>query len=366
MKIYPLALGLLCFATIANAKPLDFDYSISLGNFYGYTDYNSKLPTSYKHNNLNSSLNTYINLSCDINSDYKASLIGYTMIDSAKEIENYNQGYWGEEFFLELETPLGQLSLGQDRNVAYIFAVGAPNVGSFRINNTDLTNFFVNPNWYQKGSKSSYKTLNSTYINTDGASLKLNYITPEFYNTKVGITYVPKNNSRSGLVSKDSLSYNKEAYILGLYNSFYIKDYEIESSLGYGYYKDNDEEYSLGLSIYRKGWTLGASYRQTNAKTKSLKINQATLFDGYREGSAYNIGISYEIGPFTTGISYFNSKSDKNSNKDELIGFSNSFELNKYTTLSLTLAHQKSTDIETIKGYATMLGLEFALWKKYV
>lgn len=365
MKIYPLALAFLCFIAKANAKSLDFDYSIGLSNFYGYTDYSHSSFSSYKHNNLNSSLNTYINLSYELNSNYKASLIGYTMIDTAKEIENYNQGYWGEEFFVELQSPMGQLSVGQDRNVAYIFAVGAPNVGSFKLNNTDLTNFLINPNWYQKGSKSSYKTLNSTYINTDGASFKLNYITPEFYNTKLGITYVPKNNSRAGLVSKASSSYDKQAYILGLYNSFYLKDYEIETSLGYGYYEDNDEEYSLGISIYRKGWTLGASYRKTNAKTKYNKIDEITLFDAYREAQAYNVGISYEIGPFTTGVSYFNSKSDTSSNKDELIGFSNSFELNKYTTLSLTLAHQKSTDIETIKGYATILGLEFALWKKY-
>ena len=84
------------------------------------------------------------------------------MVDSAKEVENYNQGIWGEEVYALMETPYGEMSIGQDMNVAYNFAVGAPNVGSNKINNTDLVNFITNPNWYKKGHKVAYKTLNST------------------------------------------------------------------------------------------------------------------------------------------------------------------------------------------------------------
>ena len=358
MKICSFMLFLLFFINKANAGSIEMDYSMSLGNFYGYTDYSSSTPLKYKTNNLNSSLNAYTKLSYNINYDYKASLISYIMIDTAKEVENYNQGYWGEEFFAEFESPTGVFTVGQDYNVAYNFSVGAPNAGPIKINNTELTNFITNPNWYKKGSKSSYKTLNSTYINTDGASFKLNYVTPSVLNTKLGFSYIPNTNSSAGLVSKDSLYYNDEAYVFGLYNYFYLKDYEIETSLGYGNYKNNSEEYSLGMSIYRKGWTLGGSYLKTSAQTKKALL---TLQDAYREGHAYNLGLSYEIGPLTTGIAYFNSKSDKFSNQNEIISFSNSYKYNKYTTLSLTLAKQNAKDDKTTKGYATILGLEFAL-----
>ena len=81
-------------------------------------------------------------------------------------------------------------------------------------------------------------------------------------------------------------------------------------ALGYADYDENNKEYSLGFSLHRKGWTLGASYRKTDTNSKDTPINKYNLYDGYRDAKAYNIGLSYEIGPFTTGVSYFNSKSN--------------------------------------------------------
>lgn len=361
MKICHIAIAFLSFINLASAKGFEVDYALSLGSYYGYTDYSSPKPTPYKANNLNATINAYTKLTYNFNRDYKASMVGYAMIDSAKELENYNQGYWGEEVFALLEAPFGEISVGQDYNVAYNFAVGAPNIGTYRTNNSDITNFITNPNWYQKGSKSSYKTLNSTYINTDGASFKLNYITKEFLNTKIGISYVPKTYSRSGLVAKNAHYKDDNAYILGAYNSFYIKDFEIETSLGYADFKNNDEEYSLGFSIYRKGWTLGASYRKTDTQNKDTKLDENTYFDAYRKGEAYNLGLSYAIGPLTTGVSYFYSKSDEFDIDNDVISFSNSYEYNKDTTFSLTLAHLNAKDIKTTKGYAFVIGMELSL-----
>jgi predicted porin len=288
------------------------------------------------------------------------------MIDSAKEVENYNQGIWGEEVYLLTETPFGDLSFGQDTNVAYNFAVGAPNVGSNHINNTDLVNFITNPNWYKKGHKVSYKTLNSTYINTDGASLKVNYVTPEFAGIKLGATYIPEIYSQSGLVSKKAEYKDKSAYVLGAYGAWDILDYEIEASLGFADYHKNDKEYSAGISVYRKGWTFGASYRKTEVGKSDYALSKENLYDAYREGRAYNVGLSYAFGPFTTGVAYFDSKAENTKNHDEIISWSNSYQYNKHVTFSLTAAHllSKGADKEiknNSKGYAFILGLELSL-----
>ena len=218
MRISPIVLALSLVPLCVQAGDFETDYSASLNNFYGYTDYSKPYSKIHKQNNLNSSLNLYGRASYSYNEDYTTSLIGYFMIDSAKKVENYNQGYWGEEFYLLTETPFGDLSFGQDSNVAYNFAVGAPNVGSNHINNTDLVNFITNPNWYKRGHRASYKTLNSTYINTDGASIKANYITPEFAGIKLGATYIPETYSQSGLVSKKAEYKDKSAYVLGAYD----------------------------------------------------------------------------------------------------------------------------------------------------
>lgn len=349
----------------ANSKATEFEYALDFNNYYGYTDYSKTYNKLYKNNNINSSVNLYLNGTYDFSDNYKVSLTSYFMVDSAKEVENYNQGTWGEEVYATIDSSFGELTIGQANNVAYDFAVGAPNIGNYRVNNTDIVNFITNPNWYKKGSKYSYKTLNSTYINTDGASVKTNYITPEYSGIKIGATYIPKVYSQTGLVSKDAKYKNKEAYVLGAYGYWDIWGYELETSLGYADYRENDKEYSLGLSVYHKGWTVGASYRETKADNMYI-VDEENLFDAYREGSAYNIGISYEFGPLTTGVSYFKSKANNFNNKDEIISFSNSLEYNKYATISFTASHLKSKGNnnnidENSKGYAFILGLELSL-----
>lgn len=367
MKISPLIIvSILLSPIVANAGNVETDYSLSLNSFYGYTDYTKPYNKLYKHNNINSSFNFYGRATYEFNEDYATSLVGYLMADTAKEVENYNQGTWGEEVYLLTETPYGEFSIGQKNNVAYEFAVGAPNIGYYRTNNTDLVNFIVNPNWYKKGHDTRYKTLNSTYINTDGVSPKISYVTPSWQGIKLGATYVPKTYSQTGLVAKDAPYKDDEAYILGAYGIWDVLGYEIETSLGYADFENNDTEYSAGISVYRKGWTLGGSYRHTEADTKHYGLDKENLYDSYREGNAYNIGLSYEIGPFTTGVSYFVSEAKKTDNKDEIVSFSNSYQYNKYITLSLTAAHLKAEgDNNEIKnnskGYAFIFGLELAI-----
>ena len=365
MKQISLILLAVVFAKSAFSLPIETEYAVSLNNTYGYTHYSEIKQKPNKQNNINSSFNFYGRLSYIHNEIYQTSVIGYLMVDSAKEIENYNQGKWGEEVYLLHENPYGEISIGQNSNVAYNFAVGAPIVGSWSADNSDIATFLTTSNWCKKGSRMSYKTLNTTYINTDGASPKISYITPQYKGMEFGISYVPQTYSQSGLVSKYSDYKDKSAYIIGAYGNWDIKGFEVETSMGFADFQDNDKEYSVGMSIYRKGWTVGGSYRLTEADKTHFSVNNI-LSDTYREGRAYNIGIKYEIGPFSSGIAYFDSKAKNQNNYDKIISFSNSYEYNKYTTLSFTTAHLKSGDEyndqnKTTRGYAFILGLEFSL-----
>ena len=60
--------------------------------------------------------------------------------------------------------------------------------------------------------------------------------------------------------------------------------------------------------------------------------------------------MSYAIGPFTTGIAYFDSKADHSGNRDKIISFSNSWQYNKYVGFSLTAAHLESKGAEFAAG----------------
>lgn len=368
MKKYYIAaiLGFVC--SPAHAGEFVYDYSGTANGFYGYTQYADKYRHSYGRNNTPISAEISTSAGYDFGNDRAVTLGFDAQVAHGKEIQDYNHGDWGENIYLSLASEYGELSVGQIYNAAYQMAVGAPTVGYFRVNNTPLTDFIYNPNWKRRGKITSYRTLNSTYLNTDADALKASYVTPEFYGTKLALSYTPDSYSRAGLINKNSRYDNRSSYAAGVYNNLDLGFAEAETSLGYAYNHKNNQEVSAGLSLYRKGWTLGGSYRKsfTSSKDYDLNIrdseNMQYYFDGYRRGQAFNVGLSYEIGPFKTGVSYFASYADKTNNRDSVVSFVNRYAFNKYLAIYLATAYaeykgDKHLD-ESDRGYAFIGGLE--------
>lgn len=101
------------------------------------------------------------------------------------------------------------------------------------VNNSDIVDFIANPNWRRNKTGTAFRTLNSTDINTDGTAPKISYITPEFYQTVVGLTYVPDIYSRAGLVSRYADYKNEDGYVAALYNHAEFGSLSLETSLGF-------------------------------------------------------------------------------------------------------------------------------------
>lgn len=368
MKKYLAILILTGISASVEAGEFEYNYSMMANGFYGYTDYADRYRPLYKHNHTPISAEISTSMGYRFDDETAVSLGVDGQIAGGKEIEDYNQGRWGENIYTVLESQYGELSIGQIYNAAYQMAVGAPSVGVFRVNNSPITDFIANPNWQRHSRTASYRTLNSTYLNTDADAPKISYITPEFYATKVAISYAPNSYSKAGLINKHSRYDNRSSYALGLYNDLDLDYVEVESSLGYAYNHKNNQEISAGLSLYRKGWTLGGSYRKSFTSSHDYALNLQTAddtplyFDGYRRGQAFNVGLSYEIGPFKTGVSYFHARADKISAKDNIVAFANRFAFCKYAAVYLTVAYAEYKGdkkyIDGNKGYATIGGLE--------
>lgn len=346
----------------------EFFYDVSgvADSFYGYSNYAKKYRPYHKHSHTPAMAEIYTsggyefseNMSLKIGLDLQAS--------DAKEVEDYNQGKWGENVYGTLQSDYGELSVGQIYNAAYQLAVGAPSVGAFRVNNSPVSDFIANPNWQRHSRTAVFRTLNSTYLNTDADALKVSYTTPEFYRTKLAVSYTPDSYSQAGLINKNSQYDNRSSYAFGLYNQQEVGTFELESSLGYAYNRKNNQEISAGVSLYRKGWTLGGSYRKSFTSSGDYALNFGEnlpyYFDGFRRGQAFNIGISYEFGPLTTGLSYFEAVADKTDNKDKIVTFANKIAVYKHAALYLAAAHAEYTGSgvlqENNRGYAFISGLE--------
>lgn len=88
---------------------------------------------------------------------------------------------------------------------------------------------------------------------------KISYITPEFYHTLLGFSYIPDTYNRRGLVNKDARYAKKDGYAAAAYNSLDLGFADMTSSAGYAEFHDNDKEFSLGLNLARGNWNLGGS-----------------------------------------------------------------------------------------------------------
>jgi hypothetical protein len=247
-------------------------------------------------------------------------------------LDNLNQGHWGEEVFLNFASPYGEFYVGQMPNVAVQLGINRPNFPTFQPTTADMTNYIDNPNWQQHHRTKFYDTLNSTLLNTDGSSLKLSYLTPEIWNTTIGFSYVPENNANDGLTSKFAPYAKREAEILSVRHYQELSFVDIEAYAAVARYQASHREYAGGLSLYRKGWTVFGSYRQTETShtdtpplASDLSSNQLALYDGFRQSKAYNGGLGYEWAFFNTVIEYFESDSSRTRARNRIVNWHNSF-----------------------------------------
>ena len=369
---YLLIAGLMFGAASAYAGETTYIFEGSMDSLYGYSDVSERFEK--KDNNNHWLNNFYLNLGVEheFNDTYKLGVYVDLMAGIDKEIDNFNNGSWGQEVYTTLDTPFGQLAAGETYNVAAQFHTGAPEVGALGINNSDIVDFISNPNWTRKKHKTSFETLNSTAMNTDGVAAKINYITPEIYNTLLGITYVPDSYDRRGLINKYARYASDDAFIAALYNETDLGFADMAVSAGYGVYHRDDKEFTVGMSLSRGGWTLGGSFRKTYVDGDDYTVTETSdnprlpdLFDNYREGIAWDIGLSYELGPYEVSLSYFKSKADNTSNEDEIIMLSNKYQVDKNIDIYLTAAHvdfegNNNSVADNNQGYAFVTGLSIS------
>lgn len=351
-------IGILSIFFSCSANAGNFDYSIhgKTDALYGYSEAPKYHNTVVDYSEIN------LSGSYEINYDTKISLNLDLMFGLNKQNEDFNNGDWGKELYGIIDTKYGRVMLGETYNVAYQFGQGAAKVGAIGVNNSAIVDFIENPNWQRVDKRIGYKTLNSSSINTDGVAPKISYISPEFYNSYVGFSYIPDIDNRRGLVSRyNHYEKSQDAYVAALMNVYDLGFADMTTSLGYGLYRRTDNEFSAGISLARGGWTLAGSWRKTYVDGNDNPL-YLDLSDAYREGEAWDIGLSYEIGPYEVALSYFNSQSDNFKNEDRIILLSNKYQVNKWLNFYLAAAHVDFKDeFERNKGYAFLAGagLEF-------
>ena len=370
MKLRYLVCCCLCLPFAAHAGEWQLDVSGHAQGLYGYTD----LPKRYQHQGNSShgvgQGDVSFSASYQADANYSVSLNVDLMGGIDQELQDYNQGRWGEEVYAIADSPYGRVMAGQTYNVDAQFHESAPMVGALS-SNADVVDFIVNPNWNRNGKTTKFATLNTTYINTDGVAPKISYISPALYDTMVGFTYVPDAYNRRGLINKFADYGHDDGYIVSLYTAQDLGEWaQMNASFSYARFHDDDNEFSASLQLKRGGWTLGGGWRKTyidgaDQQSEPVSAKLPEFFDGYREGQAWNVGLGYEIGPYQGAVTYFESKAAHQDNRDKIIAFSNQYQINRNAEVYLAAAHVDfdggSGPNDNNQGYAfvTGVGLNF-------
>ncbi len=256
---------------------------------------------------------------------------------TGSNLDNFNQGRWGEEVYGQFSSAYGDFYIGQMPNAATMLGVTRPNLPIWQPAPAELVDFINNPNWQQHNRRKYYNTLTSTAVDTDGSSFKFSYLTPEFAGTTLAVTYTPENNTNDSLTSKFSPYYKESAYSITLYNQHSFDFGDTEIYFTFADFEKSHQEYAGGISFYRKGWTAFASYRQTEITghdfpiaTQNVSANMPAYFDGFRNGYAWNAGLAYEWALVTSTISYFESQSDDTQAANRIINWHTSIKPYKH------------------------------------
>lgn len=241
-----------------------------------------------------------------------------------------------DEVYVYVQSNWGRVEFGQQDGVADQMGVFAPNV--FKTTKVDdAETFFV-----QDGSANPYRP-NSLRLRTDlfvsDDNVKLIYFTPRFSGFQFGISYMPEPTKNfTGFASRKDNDSNQQADIWEFGASFKdsIGSVDVNASLVYltgtneapsAANRDDLEEWGFGASFFYEGFTLGGSYRASNARGGS---SLTTVLTSGSDTEIWSIGGTYKSGDWTFGLQYVDGVTDLDTlgNEQDGQGFEAAF---KYT-----------------------------------
>lgn len=248
-------------------------------------------------------------------SDGEIHFRGSTTLDNGIEVgvrvelEAFTTGDQVDENYVFLEGGFGRLTLGSDDPAPYIQAVVAPNVGA-PINSGWLSDFIPEPTGFDTGDFST-----TPEISADDNMVT--YFSPRFAGFQLGLSYIPDVQDDGEGLNKTADD-NDRAHGIGAGINFTrsFGGIDITAAGGIQHVGEPDEEvadadedithYNAGVNLGFGGFTFGGS------------VGVIDDDDSGDEGFAWDLGVSYETGPWgVSGTFILNERDGDGGNGDD-------------------------------------------------
>ena len=215
-----------------------------------------------------------------------------------------------DESYMFIKGSFGEVLLGSENSAGYKMTYAAPDVSFININSGSTTLFIP---WSGGGAGSDLfrRTLNTTFIenmgNNDAA--RFTYFSPRFSGFQLGVSYARDGNQDSN--AQQDTDTNPGGFPTDIFdvganyvNSFGDFDIAVSGRWGTGSLagtSDTPTIWSAGLNLGFGGFTVGGSYAEQNGAA-TAQMN----------GEAYEVGASYETGPWGFSLTYQRGENQDN------------------------------------------------------
>jgi len=358
---------LMLFPTISQAGHWQFDTSGLAGMYYGISNTKQKNPYANRW---------VIRGDASLKADYifdknhKMGIHASTSAIFKQDDKNYRGGEYRFYPYIMDSSTYGEFYLGYTYNAAYMLHKGAKDITFLNIDDSNATYFLTNPNWSNGFKSTFFATPKSTSIMNDGRAPKFTYIKPFTNDIKAGFSYTPDNAHRRGMVSRYVDYEGKEnGYSFGLQKKWDLNNSTLYTSAGYGLFNGTDNEYSLGITWEYKNFNIASGYKKAEINGNKNPISTSKVsdylpayFDNYRESEAWNISIGYKWDNFKTNFAYLNTKAKNTRHQDNLLLWSNVYNITEHVELFLSTAYLNLhglTNSDDNHGYGIVTGIGY-------
>ncbi len=256
-----------------------------------------------------------------IDSDTEVYFTGSTTLDNGITVRaviqmeaTHDVAGGADEQYIDVSGGFGKIRAGYVNGMYDTQAVGAPIVGSVSLNDA-IGNWMASSGNGATGFSGPIGTPLDQTLTTDHASVS--YQTPSIFGFTGAVSYVPDaetlGNDGAGWRLPEptggslrdqvegSLAYSNEFGGVGVDASVGV----IWGANAGGATASDMFGYGGGLSLSYAGFTLGGSYSQLNTGYS----NFGAVGTGAANGHGYNVGVSYEVGPYGVGFAYGHTSS---------------------------------------------------------
>lgn len=242
------------------------------------------------------------------------------------QLEGNTSGDQIDESFLFIQGSFGEILLGNENSAGYKMTYSAPDVSFVNVNSPSTTAFIpfsgavsndndnsgvvgdVAGEVVSVGDDIFRGTLGSTFIenerNNDAA--RITYFTPRFAGFQIGVSYARDGfDDSNAQINTDNPGALSDIFDLGAnyVNSFGGFDVAVSGRYGIASRQgaSNPEVFGAGINLGYAGFTVGGSFAEQNDSADA-------------DGRAFDVGVSYETGPWGFSFTYFDGENVDDEN----------------------------------------------------